>query len=223
MPAKRMREESETRITTIAKRGRPTLTDAQLALRKVRKLEQAIESKIFDNTEPAYAVDDTGVAYPISDVQAGPAFNERIGDAILPTKLELSYDVRDIAASGTGSRAIRVLVIQCRHRFIPVFDNSGNNGVLEPGNATYEYLSALQHDNKHHFTVLYDKTHTLVTGASNEIQSKKVTLYPKRKVVFEDLTATAVEMGRIYVLAISNATTTDVVMDHYSRLYFKDG
>lgn len=223
---KRSRE-ADSNVVAVVKRTKltrsPRMSSGELALKKVNKLIRDEESKIFDYTPGEFPVDDAGIVFPISDITQGIAFNERIGDVVNPTKLELRYRVKDVASTGVNGRYIRTIVMQSRQRFIPVFDNSGGNGILEATITTADApLSAYQHDNRNHFTVLYDKTHTLCTNCDTEIVVKNINLFPKRKVKFEDPSPTAVEEGRIWVCFVSSASTSDLVTNFYSRMFYKD-
>lgn len=125
----------------------------------------------------APAVTDTALTLGLTPVIAGTTDNNRIGDKVTGTSLEVNYSIYPEEPGSPGVPAmydpqpffqLRVLIFIWKDDTAPsAADITDQNvgivaGVLQP-------MAPLDHDRKVKRKILYDKTHTLVAGVNSGV------------------------------------------------------
>lgn len=125
-------------------------------------IKKAVEYKHFTANIPGYGSSTTGEVTGISAVPQGDTDTDRDGDRLkLASTLYFRYEIRLQSGSlGDNTNIVRVMVFQWRPNTTPQVADILNNGPAS-GGAGPDYLSALQHDTRMNYKILYDRTHFL--------------------------------------------------------------
>lgn len=193
-----------------------TAAVAREALKKVNRIEREVESKAIDTFDSAALVA-AGVTDCVSVIAQGIARNERTGNVVTPTKLEVAMT----CASSIGV-GMRLLIVQVVTDFQPTPVAGAGAEVLIPSG---DYMSQVNFDNRKYFTILYDKVYTIASPDATDfnIVQDVITVFPKRKCVFDLATptqTTGLQDGSIWVLSTSDGGAASIITR--SRLWFKD-
>lgn len=171
-----------------------------------------VEHKYFDVMQSNQAIGTTAVIYPLSQIAAGDAYNQRDGNSI---KLE-SILLRLTAVLNTSAEQTFI-------RAILFFDDEQRgttptaSEVLE---SSGDYLSPINHLNGLRFRVCRDKIINL--RKTDNAQLVKMWCEPKRHIRYSSGTNTDTKEGNVYLLLLSDQATNTPLVDFDSRLRFID-
>lgn len=198
--------------------------------KKVNTISKAIESKYYDQSFAGSEFNyDTNNTLTVATFGQGDTAQTRSGQRIMPTRLDLIFQLRNSGTTASGGCTARMLVIQSKQRFTPdtTAGISTNGGVFNSANTSESPFSMLTMDNRTHYTVLLDRIVDLEedqTGANTKPVTIRETVYPKRPIIYEPGDTGDTESGQIYILFTSDVAATAVgpVRRGNFRLYFKD-
>lgn len=193
---------------------------------QVRGINRAIEKKHYGFTDLseniAYDVNTILDIAPI--IQGDSADSQRIGQKVKPYRVVIRGLVNN---NHTAGCAVRLTLIQSRHRFIP--DTSvatTTSGVWEQaGNANAPFSEFLW-NNFPHFTVLHDELITLTGPNLDNGMTKTFEINVSKglkSILFDDDAATY-ESGGLYFLMTSNlaAVANEPTIQYCGRVYYTD-
>ncbi len=207
MSRKRRRMTSSTR-----KRSK---SDGAMALRKVRKLEQKREVKLFDSSAQITTIGTTGDIRSLALIAQGDLFNTRDGDHISPFRLKVNLQWLGVAAA-TGE-VYRTIIFRDRRQVtstVPaVLD------VLVDGHP----LSMIRASTRTRWKILLDQTFTRPsdTGSFQSFVTK-ADLRLTMVMGFQGAAATSINKNGLFMLNISNRGAQEPDVFFRSRLLYND-
>ena len=200
------------------------LIDARRQIALQRKVSGRTELKVSQYSNAA-AVDSSGAVWqPIaSGLSRGTAFNQFIGNELLPTSFRVQYSIAMGPGvgptAGDGTNVVRVLVFQWLDSTVPA-----PAGVL----ATVSPLSNILWTNRENIHVLADRFHALKQASSATASWDMVvdTIYIKGKklvpIQYNTITNTP-QKGEIMMLIISDSSiATHPYVTFFTQLTFTD-
>ena len=202
----------------------------------MKMLKSVAEQKFFDNqftsTPGSNAINNIGVIGLISNVTQGASKNQRIGDRICLSSLEISFNAYWPGLDQADTAAIlwtwRFIIFVWKDDTTPTLGD-----ILENGN--FPTTSPFNHDAKVKRKILYDKVFNqnmlilpdVAAAFQNGSFSRKIIIPSKvwRKysnIYFQSATNTAV--NHLYFLAVSEESDNDRTwnVDWYTRITFVD-
>lgn len=184
-----------------------------------KQLKKKVESKMFDISSTAFAVDAHGTSSIINLTAAmvqGVESSDYVGQSILPTHLRIRWSV----IASDNHNMVRVIVIQLKAGSgVPI-----GATLMQFAGSVNTPLSPFDRDYSNTYRVLYDEFYQLILGQDNEkvtgdirIQSDKL-----KKIMFDSGTGTETE-GALYLCMLSDSTAASHPVGQFcSRLYYKD-
>ncbi len=200
--------------------GKMVLSDARKALviaRGVKRLLN-VEVKNFDVQLDGLTVTDGFAITQLSNIPQGDTTNERDGAQVKMVGFEMSYFItRNVSADAS---IIRILL---------VIDKQTNQAIFVPGDM-FEDSTVLDNlvsprnlDNKHRFTVLYDRVHHLSNGGPTSLSVKK---YFKKDLLlrYDGSTPSIADLTQnsLAFMRAANQVTNDPIIRAFFRLRFVD-
>lgn len=187
---------------------------AKEALKRVNRIEREVESKAIDDNFTVAAAA-AGTISEVSLIDQGVGREERIGDTVIPTKLEIGF-----YASATTGTAIRYLVIQSHGDYAPAV-GSVTAEVLE--SATL--MAPINFNNRKQFSVLFDKAYVIDSpdATDNNVVVDLIKVFPKRKIQYDSATpayGSGTIDGAIYIVQVGDGSAASIVSS--PRLWYKD-
>lgn len=215
VPAKKLR-----RVGPMVQAVAP-VSEAKEALRKVNKLIREVESKAVDTTFSS-AADITGDALLLSPIASGTDRDERVGDSVTPTKIEIGF----VGTSTSGPNVFRVIIVQS-NRSYTAGEGFGSSTPWVFAGQTTRVLSPINFENRKEFTILSDRYYEVQNYASSGtdgIVADRYVLFPKKKINFPGSGLIAASQGAIYALVVSDelSASPDATFTLDSRVWFRD-
>lgn len=198
--------------------------------RKVNKLYKD-EEVVPKDTNIALSVSyDLNQATLLTNIPVGTGDGTRVGRAVNPRFLEIRGYVHAPPLAGLeADTMVRLMVIQCKQRFIPNTASAATNtSVLTQQNTTNVPFSPFDVNNRDHFYVLHDETILIGANSTNSYGYRQVEQFHvkrklSRKISYLD-DGTTSEAGAIYFLAYSSiaAASTEPALFAVSRVTYTD-
>lgn len=202
----------------------------------VNRIQSGIEKNIKDTViskNISYDVDNATHLSALTFNGDGSA-GTRQGRKVKPMFIEIRGMIdRPVDASLQSNTPVRVMIVQSRQRFKPVTNAAaGLTNILAPQNSNTTAYAPFDHNNRKHFSVLYDKTfmsgfNTISSGFTDSWKpSQYINIRKKvsRNIVYEDDSNTVLEGGHIYLCLYSNiiSTQAEPTFDGICRLTYTD-
>lgn len=205
---KRKRSTS-TVINTPNKKTKITVT----APRTVTKKKVKDEVKMLDQVRTSSPVGLTALRDPLCNIDQGIEKDQRIGQEIAPTKLNIRCHM---VLNGAANSQIRIIVLQDKQQVSGVVTPIAD--VLE---APTNYLSFINQTFINRYNIIHDHVYDLVQGSSDaitvSISSKK--LLPIR---YAAPGSTTYSQNGLFMIQLSNSNTNPPNILWYSRLKYMD-
>lgn len=191
--------------------------------KKVNQILKETETKFFDVSQVPVSTGDymvNNVSTLLAPLQNGSK-NGRDGSDVSPYRIIIKGDI--IPGSASVPVAMRLILIQSKQGFVPSTNaTSSVQKVFQDPLFPNTIYNPFDYNNRRHFTVLHDQTYT-ADAAGPALKRFVINKKISRNTVFDQGTGTATENGQIYLLNISNHTTTNLpILSFYSRIYYKD-
>lgn len=147
----------------------------------------------------------------------------RIGDAVQPTSLQLTYTFYNIGAAGVNPYESDCRVIVFRWLVDDSLSAPTAGLILNSVGGIYSAISTFNHDQRGNFEVLYDKLH-LISNSTLQPSNKPVRASIKVNSKKIQYVAGATNgLNNIYILTIGDSdTAVDPVLNYYAQLNFVD-
>lgn len=189
-----------------------------------RELRKAIEAKHFYWHIVGQSITNAGSTYDVTEMIQGTTDNERVGDEVRISSIQLKGHVYlDINAGAPDStNVVRLIVFQWHldsQTQVPA-----PSSVLHPADvsAGIGALARWNETNRHQFRVLVDRTFCCSRGGPNAHAFRYNLTKPTRTVKFNDGAIHGEE--KIYVMLISDSSViTHPVVSMTSQLNYRDG
>lgn len=200
--------------------GRMVYGDAKKALviaKGVRRLLN-VEVKNFDTQATLAVINTTPIITQLTNIDRGDTTNSRDGSQCKMVGIEFHYSCL-VNASAASRTQIRVMLVVDKQTNQAVYvindliaDITASDNVISPRNL----------DNKHRFSILYDRTHVLSAASPSVIVRK----YIKKDLLLRyddtgngiaDLTQNSLSLVRM-----SNEATNTPAISHFMRVRFVD-
>lgn len=190
---------------------------------KVNRLAGLMETKYNDifSTFLNVAFDVNKVSFLSTISQGDLNQGNRIGAVISPTRIKIKGEVR---SNATYATTIRIMLIRSKNRFVPTTDTNGTTSSIwtQGGNAGAVF-GDVDWDNKGHFTILYDRTFSVMKGQDTNGIQFMIDQKLGGKIRYEGST-TNPENGALYMVATSSEATASSPpsLSYHSRLLYND-
>jgi len=185
------------------------VTKAQVSQMIKSSMAYSHESKYFDLVnQTGVSIDYNGITpVQISAVPQGSTDTSRDGDVIIVKRLKFAHSFRYCGTNtttnlSTAENVVRLIVFTWKPFFSDVAPVV--SAILQYYGAAYGPLSALAHDNRNQFTILFDKTFVL-DGFASPFKVVKADLKLNHKIQYKAGSSTN-SAGGIFYLYISDAT-----------------
>lgn len=185
-----------------------------------RMLSTKTELKTFDfDAKSAQSIDTAGTIFSISEVPQGVTDITRVGDSLLPKRLEIR--MLQIGAD-TPSNTMRILLF--RWKMNDASDTPGVSEIFEGGYAGSYVFSPYNTHNRKRFEVLWDDTVVLNPNVASTTNTQWRTKYFKLAKKPIDYQYSAVTgQDKIFLLVISDSSAiSHPTIQFISRMYFTD-
>lgn len=165
----------------------------------------------------ATTVSYSGSVIALTNVPQGTTNITRIGNEVTPRKLK----IRLTASCADAYNVVRVLVFRWNQRFS--IDPPDPADILELVASTNAVNSALTHDERSAFKILYDRTVVMVLSTSNNTAQIEIDLKLKQKPISYFGTSSSDQLNGYYIMWISDSSAvTHPGMNYYSRFEYTD-
>jgi hypothetical protein len=198
--------------------SQPTMPQVKATIRRMITNKQEI--KFFDTLETAVAHTSGGNVIHLSNIPVGNSDSTRIGDSVLPQRLECRFNW----LCGDATQYCRLIIF----RWKPFFGSTSpsTSSILFSSVAANIIVSPFVHDQRDQFEVLLDKTTIpLQSGVSGQINSNTVIVNMKmaRKPI-QWVTGSTTNMSNgIFALMVSDsAVVPNPTITSYFRLTYTD-
>ncbi len=186
---------------------------------EVKKMIQSnIELKSFDEALGGVTVSDTPIIARWFAITQGVGNTQRIGNQINCKYMQLKYQM----SAGDNTNIMRYIVFQWRE------DNLGNapsvDDILYRGANSNPWTNALyNYDNRHQYTILYDRRHQLDYDNPTDTFGGSNYLKIKHKKMDYPIPAAITGTNAIYILVVSDsAAGNHPIITNQGRLYYYD-
>lgn len=165
--------------------------------------------------QPVYT---TSTTYPVYDLAEGVAENNRVGNQIKPTSMQLRFTMY----RGNADSVCRLIVFRWKERDSSVTLAS----ILEQGSVgTASYVNApliLETGNRNRFDILHDKCYVLDDGKQNTV-NRVINIKMSKKIGYISGSASQERMNEIYYVFISDVVLASAPSVYVQALgYFRD-
>lgn len=185
------------KIEIVREIKQPTLNKVQRT--EVKKLISKQQEHKYFETRNTGAVDWAGTIVDLSAVPQGDTDSTRDADTLMPTSLVINY----IINLGDTTNFFRVIVFRWHDKnTTPTVAQILQSNSSSTGGVISDY----DHDYRQNFNVLYDKTHTLVSGASNAVIIKNMIRLPLAKKAIQYVSGGTGGGEKLWALAISDSS-----------------
>lgn len=185
----------------------------KVALQEIAKKEtEEVERKFYDQeASGSVGVDLSGVVMYVSGIGQGYASNNRIGNLVRGTSLQLRYQL----SHGGADTIVRFIVFRWFKDGVPAVTDVLADG---PSAGQVVPLSMLQLSHTPYLQILYDNSFVLTTDRALIVDK----LYINRAMKISWDSASVRESGHIYILMVSDRATSLPGYNVVSRLRFSD-
>lgn len=186
---------------------------------RISKIERSLnnrEKKKFDISHNTGNVDLNGLTFSLNAMPQGVELNERDGLKVQPTGLFFNYKMQCHSSQPTVARILIYEDLQ------QVSDSTPSSTDLLQQTGDQSVLSPLNRDEIGRFKVLYDKRHTLVPDANNEVVYRKGFLKKLKNPHFNGANGTDIQKNGLWCTILSDQATNFPTHDFYSRYFYHD-
>lgn len=191
---------------------------ADTALKLIRKMQKAKESKFHIKDALIQGVNSSGTIVALNEIPQGTTDEERIGDKVHNDSLFINYYVTN--TSTTVARMFRLMIIYDKFNTI-----SATSLVLQTVSSSRTVISTRNWDYRQDYVVLYDNAVYLAPSpAIKSIQHIKKYIKLNKDTQYVAASTTAISKGSLKMLVFSNeaAAAFDVDIEYYHRLVYSD-
>ncbi len=206
------------RFTRRRRRRRKTMSNGTKALKMVRRMNRATETKFID-VQGSVLVDWNGVIFSnLLTPPQGLSDNERIGDRIAASMLESR---QCLVANGAAS-VLRIIIYWNKEGNV-----QGVDDILATTGSTRVIISPYNYDKRSWFTVLLDRKIILQNpAAATSVKSLVRRVMLKAKKVVFDVGSGAINKNILSILYVSDVNPLDIAdktfVDFYHRTTYRD-
>ncbi len=198
------------------KRTSSAISVANLALRKVRKLQRKTEVKYADiGLVTIASISTSGDVTAFSNVGQGDGVGQRDGDAISPFMLELNFQWFGTALAVT--ELYRTIIFIDRRQVESTTPSVAT--VLK----SLDALSTIKGSVRTRFTILYDEMFT--RPSANDVHqsfARSLRIKLNMQMRYKGVVSTDIVKNGLYMLNISNSTGNLPSFNFHSRLLYND-
>jgi len=198
--------------------------------RKVRRLNQAIERKVYI-VQHAGSINTVPLRFQPAEVVQGVANQQRLGRSIFVTGLTWRYTLTasNTNVNGDQNCAIRMIIVLAKNEptgvtssFGDIFSNTETDGTPMPS-----FYAFKQRDVRTNYKILYDQIHRLgFAGSSNNggggIPSKSGRVYVPVNKKVQYLPSGTMTQNRLLMFVVDAYGVNTLGIDSYTQLYFTD-
>jgi len=192
-------------------------TNKNVTKKQVEDMIKGEQEVKFIDVVNATTISYAGTVIALSDVGNGTTNITRIGNSIIPRKLELRLTM----SCADAYNVMRVIIFRWGLRFS--VDPPDASDILELVSSTNAVNSPYAYNERSAYKIIFDQVYTMVLSQSDNIKYANISLKMKQKAVNYFGASTSDIMNGYYVLFISDSSvTTHPGMNYYSRLTYTD-
>lgn len=155
----------------------------------------------------------TGNIQSLTDVPQGDTDLTRDGDALIPLRLDVAFNV----VAGDNTNLMRVIIFRWHASSTPAI-----SAIIQGPGAVDSPLSPTTHDTRSEYTIYYDRLFNLVLDSSVEQQVEMCTLnLPRKEMRFQAAGTTGTD--KIYLIVLSDSLAAPFPsFQGYFKFWFTD-